>query len=75
VFLQVTADDTPDIAIPGRAYTFAELKRAQAIGDYESLVAHGRPVRRVHLGPDVARGLQRLRLAAVEATLGVAARR
>jgi hypothetical protein len=75
VFLQVTADDTPDIAIPARAYTFGELKRAQAIGDYESLVAHGRPVRRVHLGSDIERGLQRLRVAAVEATLGVAARR
>lgn len=33
-----------DIAIPGKAYTFGQLKRAQAAGDRASLVRLGRPV-------------------------------
>lgn len=61
VFLQVTAPDENDIAIPGRPYTFGQLKRAQAIGDFDSLVSHGRPVLRVHLGVDNADGLADLR--------------
>jgi hypothetical protein len=52
VFLQVTAHDVNDIGIPGRPYTFGQLKRAQSIGDFDSLVSHGRPVLRVHLGAD-----------------------
>jgi glucose-6-phosphate isomerase len=63
VFLQVTVTDEPDLAIPGRAFTFGQLKRAQAIGDFESLAAHGRPVLRVHLGADVEAGLAALRAA------------
>jgi glucose-6-phosphate isomerase len=60
IFLQVTADDAADIQVPGKPYTFAQLKRAQAIGDFQSLVAHGRPVLRVHLGADIDAGLQAL---------------
>jgi glucose-6-phosphate isomerase/transaldolase/glucose-6-phosphate isomerase len=52
-FLQITADEAEDLPIPGRPYTFGQLKRAQAIGDFESLAAHGRPVVRVHLGSAV----------------------
>jgi len=63
VFLQVTAGDDPDLAIPGRTFTFGQLKRAQAIGDFESLAAHGRPVLRVHLGADIEAGLAALRAA------------
>ena len=61
VFLQVTAHDENDIAIPGRPYTFGQLKRAQAIGDFDSLVSHGRPVVRVHLGADSTGGLAAIR--------------
>ncbi len=60
VFLEVTARDQDDIAIPGRSYTFGQLKRAQAIGDFDSLVSHGRPVLRVHLGADITGGLATL---------------
>jgi glucose-6-phosphate isomerase len=60
VFLQVTATDEPDVAIPGKPYSFGQLKRAQAIGDFESLIAHGRPVVRVHLGTDIEAGLDAL---------------
>ena len=58
LFLQVTADDDADIAVPGRPYSFGQLKRAQAIGDFASIEAHGRPVLRVHLGADVDAGLR-----------------
>ncbi|MEX0750720.1 MAG: glucose-6-phosphate isomerase, partial [Dehalococcoidia bacterium] len=63
VFLEVTATDVRDIEVPGKEYTFGQLKRAQAIGDFESLVAHGRPVLRVHLGTDIDAGLATLRTA------------
>jgi glucose-6-phosphate isomerase len=75
VFLQVTATDAEDVAIPGRAYTFGQLKRAQAIGDFESLAARGRPLLRVHLGADVDSGLARLRDAALAAVASGATRR
>jgi transaldolase/glucose-6-phosphate isomerase len=60
VFLQVTAADLQDMAIPGRPFTFAQLKCAQAIGDFESLLGHGRPALRVHVGTDVPSGLDAL---------------
>jgi hypothetical protein len=75
VFLLVTAESTTDITIPGRPYTFGMLAHAQAMGDLQSLAAHGRPVQRVHLGPDIDRGLTELRAAVIETTLGAAARR
>jgi glucose-6-phosphate isomerase len=67
-FLQITAADTEDAEIPGRPFTFGQLKRAQAIGDFQALAAHGRPVLRVHLGRDMASGLQHLREAVLAAT-------
>ncbi len=67
VFLQVTVEDAPDLPIPGKPYTFGQLKRAQAIGDLQSLAKHGRPALRVHLGADVERGLAALRDAVVSA--------
>jgi hypothetical protein len=63
VFLQVTAVDQEDVAIPGRSFTFGQLKRAQAIGDFDSLAAHSRPVVRVHLQRDITGSLEALRRA------------
>lgn len=60
VFLQVTAASTHDITIPQEPFTFGQLKRAQGIGDFQSLVSHGRPVARVHLGTDIDAGLSQL---------------
>jgi hypothetical protein len=37
------------MAIPDRPYTFGKLKAAQALGDLESLRAHGRRAGRVPL--------------------------
>jgi glucose-6-phosphate isomerase len=61
VFLQLTSNDALDIEIPGRSFTFAELKRAQAIGDYQSFEQRDRPLLRVHLGDDIINGLVELR--------------
>jgi hypothetical protein len=76
VFLQVTADaqraqragHDGDIRIPGKSYTFGQLKAAQAIGDVQSLEARARPVLRVRLGADVHAGLARLRESVQAAT-------
>ncbi len=67
VFLQITCDDATDLQVPGRAFTFGVVKAAQARGDFGVLEDRGRRALRVHLGPDVAAGLQALR-AAVEST-------
>jgi glucose-6-phosphate isomerase len=60
VFIQITADDGEDLAIPGEPYTFGVLKEAQALGDFQSLVARRRPAIRFHLGRDVTAGLKTL---------------
>ena len=60
VFLQVTCDDVADLDIPGRGYSFGVVKGAQALGDLQVLAARGRRALRVHLGADVAVGLERL---------------
>ncbi len=54
IFLQFTADEPPDVAIPGQPFTFGRLIRAQAEGDYEVLERRGRRVVHVHLGSNVA---------------------
>jgi transaldolase/glucose-6-phosphate isomerase len=61
LFLQLTADDVEDAPIPGAPYTFGTFKRAQALGDLDTMRKHGRRVVRVHLGTDVAQGLAALK--------------
>jgi glucose-6-phosphate isomerase len=60
VFIQITAPDKVDFPIPGEPYTFSVLKDAQALGDFQSLLAHGRRAIRVDLGSDVSVGLRTL---------------
>jgi len=60
VFLQLTADATADLPVPGESYTFATLRDAQALGDLQVLKRRGRRVLRVHLGADVDAGLAAL---------------
>jgi glucose-6-phosphate isomerase len=45
----ITADDETTTDVPDTGYSFAVLKRAQALGDIEALQAHGRRVVRIHL--------------------------
>jgi transaldolase/glucose-6-phosphate isomerase len=48
-FIQVVYDAKEDMEIPTQGMTFGTLIRAQALGDYEALVAAGRKVLRVKL--------------------------
>jgi len=68
VFLQITADDATDLAIPGHRLSFGAVKAAQARGDFEVLAERGRRALRVHLNGDVDSGLAAF-AAAVERAL------
>jgi transaldolase/glucose-6-phosphate isomerase len=63
VFLQITCDDAIDLPVPGQKYTFGVVKAAQARGDFQVLVERNRRALRVHLGSDVAGGLETLQRA------------
>lgn len=52
VFLELVDRMTPDLAIPGKSFSFGTLAQAQAAGDLESLQAHQRRAIRVELGQD-----------------------
>jgi transaldolase/glucose-6-phosphate isomerase len=67
VFIQITAPDRVDLAIPGEPYTFGILKQAQALGDFHSLASRGRRAIRIDLGADALAGLVRLQELIVEA--------
>ncbi len=60
VCLQITADISVEVSIPGSPYSFGTFIGAQAIGDVRSLQGHGRRVVRVHLGADYVQGLAAL---------------
>ena len=49
LFLQITSDVEDDLRIPTEGMTFGTFIRAQALGDYETLMARERRVLRVHL--------------------------
>lgn len=53
--LQITADSAADVKIPGEKYSFGDLQRAQSLGDWQSLVNHGRRAVRIQLkrGTDI----------------------
>jgi transaldolase / glucose-6-phosphate isomerase len=61
VFLQITCDDSIDLPVPGRKYTFGVVKAAQARGDFNVLVERDRRALRAHLGADVTASLGTLR--------------
>jgi transaldolase/glucose-6-phosphate isomerase len=69
VFLQITCDDAEDLPVPGQKYTFGVVKAAQARGDFQVLSDRGRRALRVHLGSDLAAGLNTLS-AAIKTALG-----
>lgn len=65
--MEITCDDAVDLPVPGQKYTFGIVKAAQARGDFEVLASRGRRLLRVHLGADVAAGLDRLKTLVNEA--------
>jgi transaldolase / glucose-6-phosphate isomerase len=60
VFLQITADDSKDLAVPGQKASFGIIKAAQARGDFDVLTDRGRRALRVHLKGDLKSGLKML---------------
>ncbi|MGA7806536.1 bifunctional transaldolase/phosoglucose isomerase [Bradyrhizobium sp.] len=67
VFLQITAEDAKDLAVPGQKASFGVIKAAQARGDFDVLTGRGRRALRVHLKGDLASGLKMLDAAIEEA--------
>ncbi len=61
VFVQITCDDAQDLPVPQQTYTFGIVKAAQARGDFQVLADRKRRALRVHLGKDLAAGLDHLR--------------
>ena len=49
VFIQIVADSPRDAEIPGEGMTFATFERAQALGDFEALLAMDRRALRLNL--------------------------
>ena len=58
----ITGEDATSTPIPDAPYTFAQLKRAQAVGDFQTLEAHDRRTVRIHFdrGVDPVSELRRL---------------
>ena len=49
LFIQIISNAENDMQIPNEGMTYGTLIRAQALGDYETLIARGRRVLRMHL--------------------------
>jgi transaldolase/glucose-6-phosphate isomerase len=75
VFLQITCDDSIDLPVPGRKYSFGAIKAAQARGDLDVLLQRNRRALRAHLGANVAASLATLRVALLEGLGGTHAAR
>jgi glucose-6-phosphate isomerase len=60
VFLQLVESMKPDLPVPDKPYTFGTLAQAQALGDLQSLHAHGRLAVRIDLSRDGAAALKKL---------------
>ena len=58
----ITGEDETQTPVPDAPFTFAQLKRAQAVGDYQTLEAHDRRTVRIHLdrGVDPVAALTKL---------------
>jgi transaldolase / glucose-6-phosphate isomerase len=67
VFLQLTGGPPQDVPIPNEPFGFGALVRAQAIGDFESLMKRNRRAISVALGSDVDHGLEQLAQAVASA--------
>jgi transaldolase/glucose-6-phosphate isomerase len=68
VFLQITADDKEDLAVPGQKATFGTIIAAQARGDFDVLTERGRRALRLHVTGNLAHGLAAIAAAIRAAT-------
>ena len=60
VFVELVDRMKPDLAIPGKPFSFGTLAQAQATGDLESLRTHNRHAIRIALGPNPAATVNRI---------------
>jgi transaldolase / glucose-6-phosphate isomerase len=60
VFLQILDAPAANLSVPETNYTFGQLIRAQAQGDFTALTQRGRRAWQLQLGKDTAAGLARL---------------
>jgi transaldolase/glucose-6-phosphate isomerase len=67
VFLQITADTSEDLDVPGQKASFGVIKAAQARGDFDVLTERGRRALRLHIKGDLSKGLAAIRSAVLSA--------
>jgi len=60
MFIELTAKNAQDVAVPGASYTFGQLELAQALGDLQALEKHGKPAIRLHFTRGTDAGLAAL---------------
>ena len=60
LFLQIVDEPDMDLPVPETDYSFKNLIKAQAVGDYRALKQRGRRILRVNLKSDVSSGLRKL---------------
>ena len=60
LFLQLVDQPGADVPVPETNYTFGQLIKAQAQGDWQALTQRGRRVIRVQLGSDAEGSLRQL---------------
>jgi hypothetical protein len=60
LFLQITAEHTQDVDIPGTPFTFSALADAQALGDLQALRAAGRRSIRVDVGSNPEQAIRKM---------------
>ena len=63
LFVQFVDEPADPLAVPETDYSFGQLIKAQALGDYQALTQRGRRVLRVQLGKDAAAGLRLFEMA------------
>jgi transaldolase/glucose-6-phosphate isomerase len=66
VFVEITRNPQPDLAIPGHRASFGTVQLAQALGDLDVLAERGRPWLRIHIEGDVDAGLDAIRRLVVD---------
>ena len=59
-FLQLVHDAARDADVAGRPFSFEQLKRAQAVGDFRTLRGHDLPAQRIRLEGDPAVAIRTL---------------
>jgi transaldolase/glucose-6-phosphate isomerase len=63
LFLQVIDEPLDDLPVPNAGYSFGDLIRAQALGDFQALQQRGRRVLRINLGHHAVNALVRVQAA------------